>query len=246
MKICCIIPAAGRGTRLNYDRPKVFVPILENKMIIDFLYALVSPHCDGINLVLSPDGKKYTDLIPVDKRIEVSIQENPIGMGDAIFKGYDFWSDYDYVYIIWGDQVNVSQNTMELMTNYARRKQAVIPLTPQKDPYVEYVFDQKNCLSNIKQSREGDNCKKNGLSDIGLFGLPVNGLQNFWESYLEKPSVGKETNEINFLPFLTFLETNNLIHFENFIVPDVNESKGVNTPEDLLFFQKHFSELKAS
>ena len=135
---------------------------------------------------------------------------------------------------------------MELMTNYARRKQAVIPLTPQKDPYVEYIFNKNNCLSKINQSREGDKCKENGLSDIGLFGLPAKDLDLYWESYLKKPSIGRETNEINFLPFLTFLETNNLVHFESFIVPDVNESKGVNTPEDLLFFQKHFSGLKAS
>ena len=246
MKICCIIPAAGRGTRLNHDRPKVFVPILRDKTIFDFLYSLVSPHCDGINLVLSPDGENYKNLIPVDRRIEISIQDEAIGMGDAIFKGHEFWSKFDYVYIIWGDQVNVSQNTMSLMTTYAQKKRPVIPLTRQPDPYVEYEFDDNNSLYNIKQSREGDQCKEGGLSDIGLFGLPVESLKTYWDEYLQNPEMGNQTNEVNFLPFLTFLEKNKYLHFERFIVPDINESKGVNTPEDLLFFQKHFSELKAS
>ena len=58
--------------------------------------------------------------------------------------------------------------------------------------------------------------------------------------------MGNQTNEVNFLPFLTFLEKNKYLHFERFIVADMNESKGVNTPEDLLFFQNHFSNLKAS
>ena len=125
-------------------------------------------------------------------------------MGDAILRGHEFWSKFDYVYIIWGDQVNVSQNTMNLMTTYAQKKRPVIPLTRQPDPYVEYEFDDNNSLYNIKQSREGDQCKQGGLSDIGLFGLPVESLKTYWDEYLQNPEMGNQTNEVNFLPFSDF------------------------------------------
>ena len=163
---------------MNHDRPKVFVPILRDKTIFDFLYSLVSPHCDGINLVLSPEGNNYKNLIPVDRRIEISIQDDPIGMGDAIFKGYEFWSKFDYVYIIWGDQVNVSQDTMSLMTTYAQKKRPVIPLTRQPDPYVEYEFDDSNSLFNIKQSRRGINVAAVDLVILVCLGCPLSHLKH--------------------------------------------------------------------
>ena len=110
MSICAVIPAAGRGTRLGTDRPKILTPLTAHDTIWSILHAKLAPLVDHIHLVLSPDGAAQFPALPAN--VSVSIQPEPIGMGDAIFRGFDVWSQYDAVLIVWGDQVFVSGDTL--------------------------------------------------------------------------------------------------------------------------------------
>ena len=56
MKICAVIPAGGRGTRLGGDLPKILTPLTARDTIWSILYAKLSPLVDHIHLILSPDG----------------------------------------------------------------------------------------------------------------------------------------------------------------------------------------------
>ena len=111
MKICAVIPAAGRGTRLGSDLPKILTPLTARDTIWSILHAKLAPLVDHIHLVLSPDGAKQFPALPAN--VSISIQPEPIGMGDAIFRGFDIWSQYDAVLIVWGDQVFVSSDTLD-------------------------------------------------------------------------------------------------------------------------------------
>jgi bifunctional UDP-N-acetylglucosamine pyrophosphorylase/glucosamine-1-phosphate N-acetyltransferase len=83
MKICALIPAAGRGTRLGSDRPKILTPLTAQETIWSILYARLSPLVDHIHLVLSPQGAPA--FPPPPANVSISIQPTAIGMGDAIF-----------------------------------------------------------------------------------------------------------------------------------------------------------------
>ena len=48
---------------------------------------------------------------------------------------------------------------------------------------------------------------------------------------------GRETGEINFLPFLPFLSRNGW-RVRRLIVDDAREARGINTADDLRFFQE--------
>src|SRR6185437_3926183 len=90
MSICAVIPAAGRGTRLGGAGPKILTPLTPEETIWSILHAKLSPLVDHIHLVLSPEGAAaFPDLPAV---VSCSIQSEPIGMGDAIFRGHDIWS----------------------------------------------------------------------------------------------------------------------------------------------------------
>ena len=51
----CVIPAAGEGTRLSYNRPKVLYPIL-GKPILHHLVGLFQKYCCRFIVVASPKG----------------------------------------------------------------------------------------------------------------------------------------------------------------------------------------------
>ena len=235
MKICAVIPAAGRGTRLGADGPKILTPLTANDTIWSILYAKLAPLVDHIHLVLSPEGAAAFPPLPAS--VSTSIQPAPTGMGDAIFRGYDVWSKYDAVLVVWGDQVFVSADTLNraLAALSVPDRHAVLPVTRMAVPYVEYVFDGPR-LTKVLQTREGDVTTPNGYSDVGTFLLSTGELKARWDAYLAQAPRGGGTGEINFLPFLPFLSVRGWT-VTPLEVADATEARGINTKDDLNFFQ---------
>jgi len=239
MSICAVIPAAGRGTRLGMDRPKILTSLTSRDTIWSILYAKLSPLVDHIQLVLSPDGATQFPGLPAN--VSIGIQPAPVGMGDAIFRGFEVWSKYDGVLIVWGDQVFVSNNTLQraIAELGSRQRQVVLPVTRMAVPYVEYVFDGPR-LARVLQTREGDRTTANGFSDVGTFLLSSRELRPAWEDYLASTPRGGGTGEINFLPFLPFLSARGWT-VTPLEVADPTEARGINTKDDLAFFQSLYN-----
>ena len=240
MSICAVIPAAGRGTRLGGNGPKILMPLTAQQTIWSILYAKLSPLVDHIHLVLSPEGAAAFPALPA--RVSRSIQPEPAGMGDAIFRGYDVWSKYDAMLVVWGDQVFVSNDTLKraIAALGNPHRHAVLPMTRMAQPYVEYVFDGPR-LVRVLQTREGDATTPNGFSDVGTFLLGTDGLKAAWEDYLAAAPRGAGTGEINFLPFLSFLSSKDWT-ITPVEIADETEARGINTKEDLAFFRRLYRE----
>ena len=236
MKICAVIPAAGRGTRLGSDVPKILTPLTDTQTLWSILQQKLVPLVDHIHLVLSPDGAAAFPALPPNT--SYSLQPSPTGMGDAIFRGFPVWSDYDAILVVWGDQVFVSNDTLSraIAALDGPRHQAALPVTRMATPYVEYVFEDGR-LTKVLQSREGDITTPNGFSDVGTFLLGTDGLQGAWKAYLAHAPRGSQTGEINFLPFLPFLDAQGW-RIRALEVADATEARGINTPDDLDFFRK--------
>ncbi len=118
-KLCALVPAAGRGTRLGADVPKVFVPLSDQVTIWNVLHDALVPVAERIVLVLSPEGHAYVEKNRTTFRAgsfdktELALQPEPRGMGDAIFGAANLWREVDELLIVWGDQVNLSQKPLE-------------------------------------------------------------------------------------------------------------------------------------
>lgn len=236
MRICAVIPAAGRGTRLGSDLPKILTPLTATETIWSILHGKLAPLVDHIHLVLSPEAEAVFPDYPA--QVSHSVQPAPTGMGDAIFRGYPVWSNYDAILVVWGDQVFVSNDTLSraIAAQTSPRHQAVLPVTRMAAPYVEYVFEDER-LTKVLQSREGDAATTSGFSDVGTFLLGTDGLQAAWQAYLQTAPRGSQTGEINFLPFLPFLCAQGW-RIQPLAVADATEARGINTPDDLDFFRK--------
>jgi bifunctional UDP-N-acetylglucosamine pyrophosphorylase / glucosamine-1-phosphate N-acetyltransferase len=244
-RVCAVVPAAGRGTRLGTQIPKVFVPILSSITIWDAIHNKLAQVAGHIVLVLSPEGHDYLEKNRAGfnpesfAKTELGLQSAPLGMGDAIFGAAPLWSKYENILIVWGDQFNLSPGTLRACRDlhFAREKPSVtLPLVRSANPYVEYVFDSSQRLTQVRQVREGDRCEPGGFSDIGVFllsGGPV--LTEEWRRHRESSAVGSVTGEINFLPFLAHLSTVAGWPVNRYETHDPSEAVGINTPDDLAF-----------
>ena len=250
MRICAVIPAAGRGSRLGLTGPKLLAPIRGTDTVWTLLSQKLHGVADHIHIIAAPAGR-----IAIQKAVQstarsviakpytapstsISVQPQPIGMGDAIFRGYTVWSRAEIIVIVWGDQVHVSEYTLRRATELHKGvpRRIVLPLVELAKPYVAYRFDKAKRLIAVLQSREGDICPAYGFSDVGTFVISTQGLAAAWSAYCTRQSLGKRTQEVNFLPFLVFLARCgwDVVTFE---VADPVEARGINTLEDLMFFQ---------
>lgn len=240
MSVCVVVPAAGRGSRLGLDRPKILVPVEPGVTVWDMLRAQLAPHADRLHVVVSPSGQPaFTAALaggPADPPVSVSVQPVPTGMGDAILGCAQHWDPYDTVLVVWGDQVHVSGTTVaEVLRVHAagHGPRVTIPLVRQPEPYVEYRFAGGR-LAEVLQSREGDRCAPGGLADVGVFCLSTAGLLPAWRDHLADRALGGVTGEVNFLPFLPYLSRTGWA-VGAVEVADPDEARGINNPADLAF-----------
>ncbi len=248
-QVCAVIPAAGRGSRLGEDIPKILIPIVREKTVWHILYEKLRLIVDHIHVVLSPEGillfRQQLEMDRISSGVSTSVQNIPLGMGDAIFGAFDYWKDYKNILILWGDQVAISKETLEKTTasqTASAERSLTIPVNLVDKPYVQYIFDEtSDKLIKVRQTREGDICDKRGLADVGIFALSTFHLMNAWKDFCKSALEGEKTGEVNFLPFLPYLSSDLDWGLKTVSVTDPTESRGINTPDDLFFFRDRFT-----
>ncbi|GLW25744.1 NTP transferase domain-containing protein [Microbispora triticiradicis] len=246
-RICAVIPAAGRGTRLGLGIPKIMVEVADGVTVWHVLHQRLRPHVEHVHVVMSPEGEGPFRALAAAEiaagSVSVSVQESPTGMGGAIFGAAPHWSGHDVILVVWGDQANLSPSTIHEVAE-THEKGLTLPLVPMPDPYVEYELDDRGVLTRVRQTREGDECRPGGLGDVGVFCLDVAGLHEEWTRYLAEAAVGAavgaRTGEVNFLPFLPHLSRERGWPLTVVPVADPGEARGVNTADDLEFARRAY------
>jgi len=231
-----IIPAAGRGSRLGFDKAKILFPIL-GKTILEWQVSLLSPFCTNFIYILSPASipelHLYLEkLIP--KRYRIIPQKEPLGMGDAIWQAFGA-IETKHSLIMWGDQIGFQRETIELSVRaHENRSHAhlTLPSILTQNPYIHFVRNNEGKIIKVLQAREGDLMPTTGESDAGFFLFSTDTLFKHLEDYrFHKDVQGLKTKEFNFLPLFPFFDDKkgDLITLR---ILDKKEVGGINTQED--------------
>ncbi|MGW4411326.1 NTP transferase domain-containing protein [Nonomuraea sp. NPDC004702] len=240
-RVCAVIPAAGRGTRLGHDLPKIMIGLADGVTVWDVLHRRLRPVTGHVHVVVSLAGAgPFGELVAGTPGVSVSVQERPTGMGAAIFGAAGHWAGYETILVVWGDQANLSARTVRRVVAAHPGEGLTLPLVPMEDPYVEYELAGGE-LVRVRQSREGEACRPGGLSDIGVFCLATAGLREAWERYAAGAARGAATGEVNFLPFLAHLSRTEGWPVTVVPVTDPAEARGVNTADDLEFARRAYA-----
>ena len=168
-----VIPAAGRGSRLGFHRPKILYPVA-GRPILDWLLDFLLPNCAALVFVLSPDGA--ADVAAelesrIRGRFQIVIQETPTGMGDAVALALSA-VETPHVAIVWGDQVALRRDSVEACLRLHQgplHPDLTCPTVLRDHPYIHFERDTEGCISALRQAREGDPMPERGESDTGFF-----------------------------------------------------------------------------
>lgn len=203
-----VVPAAGKGSRLGYDKAKILYPI-HGRTILDRLIELLGPVCGRLFFVLSPEAA--CDVIPILKKylpgkFEAPVIKDSRGMAESIYQAVPHITT-PYTLIIWGDQVAISSETVRAVQKIHQSfpgNKLTLPLVQRKNPYTHYVFDNNGKLVEVLEQREGKIMPLIGESDCGVFACDTKRLQEIYKQVNQEGVVLSEaTKEWNFLPLLS-------------------------------------------
>jgi bifunctional UDP-N-acetylglucosamine pyrophosphorylase/glucosamine-1-phosphate N-acetyltransferase len=238
-----VIPAAGTGSRLGADLPKLLVPV-NAKPMIDHLLTLYAGVADRVVLVVSAAAREQVQAALANARADVSlvVQERPTGMLDAILLAREAVTAVaprrDLV--TWCDQIAVLPGTVADVVDRARiapEPALVMPTCRRDHPYVHLVRDPDGRIVRVLHRREGDDMPAVGESDAGVFDLSLDAYLTLLPQYAAAPEIGARTGERNFVPFVARVAAIDRV----VTIPcrEVEEAIGVNTPEELAMLEAH-------
>ena len=245
-----VIPAAGRGTRLGLDVPKVMAPVAGRPMI-DRLLARYGTVINRFVVVASPAGSKLLTgfLRGRTEAVEIAVQQEPTGMLDAILEAYDLVRQHqpDRVWITWCDQLAVHERTLSRLIDAETAPMEpalILPTCPRTEPYIHFERDSSGLIHRVLQRREGDDMPESGESDIGLFSLSRAAYLRHLRTYADAPAEGESTRERNFLPFIPWLAAFDRV--VTFPCTTPVEAIGINTPDELARIEAYLRQAEAA
>lgn len=230
MKNLLIVIAAGNGSRLGLESPKIFVPIEEHVSIFDKII-LENSSFDKIIIVLSPLGLEFAGNYTLPINTILCIQNQATGVKQAIEIAAENCnlSSFDSITLQWGDQPFFTEQYRNIFINKLNANKILIPLVFKEDPYVCFSFVEDRLI--ILEKRENEVIPKFGFKDIGLFVFTPSKLIDLMYNLNNFPIIGVATNEIRFLKaFELFHEKNQIEYTLDF--PSYFEI-GFNTKSDL-------------
>ena len=240
-----IIPAAGIGSRLGFNRPKILYPIL-GRPILDWLIDSISPVASNFVFILSPNGSIEVEPLlkkRLQDRYKIVIQEEPTGMGDAILLSETYVKTPNAL-IIWGDQATIKTKTIQVCVDqHQKRKNATltIPTILRSNPYIDIIRNKNGIITDVYQAREGEIENEIGENDCGIFFFKTSVLFEVLKNARQgMTGIGALTSEFNLLPILPKFELGEGSVF-TVRISDISETYGINTKEDALLVEKLIS-----
>ena len=242
-----IIPAAGAGSRLGADVPKVLVRVAGMTML-DRLLELYRESVAHVVVVVNP---AFEPLVlqsvrgHIDaERVSFAQQHHATGMLDAILLGTAAAKRMNpsSVWITWCDQVAVDPRTIDRLgqrTSAPSHDAMVMPTVLQQRPYIHLERDSTGRIIGVLHRREGDTMPEVGESDMGLFALSAATYLDRLPAYAHEVEIGRATGERNFLPFIPWLARTETV--TTFPAENAMEAIGINTPQDLALVEQYLS-----
>lgn len=243
MKRLLIIPAAGLGTRLESETPKLLYPV-NGRPMLNYLFDLYAPVVSRFVLVLHPTTvdlvKRHCATLGLP--VEFDVQQSPTGMLDAILIPQERVRNHqpDQVWITWCDQIGVHPRTVWRLAETAGDAELAMPTAVKSEPYIHFERDQQGRINGLRQRREGDRMPERGEGDLGLFSLSRAAYLELLPRFSVTAVIGGATKERNFLPFIPWLGALGA-SVRTFPAQAEMESVGVNTKADLKLIAEYLA-----
>lgn len=230
-----IVPAAGKGTRLGHDAPKILFPV-HGRPILAWLLDLLVPVTAKIIIVASPSGRAPIEealarlAAPSTIAIAIAVQPEPRGMADAVLAANGAM-DLAHSLVVWGDQIGLAARTVaRIVRLHAAREEATLTLATllRSSPYIHVERDVDGRIVRVNEARKAPITVPVGENDCGLFAFQTRALFEILEA--ARPTEASAP-EFDLLPLFPRFERGPST-VATMRLGDASETLGINTRAD--------------
>ena len=121
MKTYAVVMAAGKGTRMKSDKPKVVHEVLYKPMVCHIVDELKGLGVDGIYVIV---GHKAEEVMKLVDGVEFVMQKEQLGTGHALMQAKDVLGDKEGTTIVLnGDAPLITKETLQGLIQYHNEHQ---------------------------------------------------------------------------------------------------------------------------
>lgn len=239
-KTSIIILAAGKGSRMSSDFPKVLYKIAGKPMIEYIIETALSLDVSNIYLVYN-DNLSFFKKKFINKSINWVCQKNILGTGHAVKQVYPYFKDDEKILILYGDHPLIRKKTLEKLIKLKLYKGIGLLTAIVKDPNGYGRVFRKNGKV-VKIIEQKDLVNDQGLiSEINTGVLIVNSKD--LKRWLKKIKNNNFQNEYYITDIINFAyQENYRIHV--FHPKKISEMKGVNNFNQLFVLNRIYQREK--
>lgn len=156
MQTAALVLAAGAGTRMKSDKPKVAHEVLGTPMV---RWVIDAAHAAGIERIVTIVGHKREEVIPLVPDSQIAVQEEQRGTADAVLSAHDALADFDgSLVVLSGDCPLITPATIEKLVEMREQADAaVVVLTMQLDDpfgYGRIIRDAQGHVERIVEQKD--------------------------------------------------------------------------------------------
>jgi bifunctional UDP-N-acetylglucosamine pyrophosphorylase/glucosamine-1-phosphate N-acetyltransferase len=175
MSLSIVILAAGKGTRMRSDLPKVLQPLAHKPLLGYVIDASMSFNPNQLIVVYGYGGDQVQKTFS-SQHIQWVEQKEQLGTGHAVMQTIPLMKEEGSTLILYGDVPLIDQTTIQRLIQKGQKNLAVLTFTKEdpkgygriirKEGRIQKIVEEKDCdtaQKNIKEINTGIMCAPNHL-----------------------------------------------------------------------------------
>lgn len=233
-RVKAVILAAGKGTRMKSELPKVIHKALGKEMVKYSIEAAMEAGAAEQDICLVVGHKAELVKEAVGNQVSYVLQEEQLGTGHAVLCAKDFIGEEGLTMVLCGDTPLITGNTLKkLVEAHEAEGNAITVLTAKVDDptgYGRIIKDSWDKFVKIVEQKDAT-LEEQRVDEIN------SGMYLFDSAVLSKALAELTNDNAQGEYYLT--DTIEIVKSEGWgevatvVVSDVDEIKGVNSPEQL-------------
>ena len=228
-----VILAAGKGTRMQSDLPKV-VHTIDGKCLVDYVIeAAEGAGAEDICLVVGYKHEEVENTISHKDDVTFVLQEQQLGTGHAVKCAKDFLGKEGHTLILFGDAPLITSATLkQLLKHHIQHKNAVTVLSATIDDPTGYGRIIRDAEGRFVKSVEHKDASPEELESREInSGMYIFDTKELKEA-LDKLTPNNAQGEY-YLPDTLTIIKNKGLKVDAFALDDPEDITGVNDQEQL-------------
>ena len=232
-KIKAIILAAGKGTRMKSNLPKVLHKVYD-RCIIDYVCdACENANIDDIYVIVGHKHEQVEEQLKSRENVKCIYQKEQLGTGHAVMQANEYIDDDDLVLILNGDMPLISPYTITSFISFLELGNfdgALVSAVFDKTPAYGRII--RNSYGNLSKIVEQKDCNEEELAikevNMGLYCFKGKNLKESF-SKLNNNNAQKEY----YITDVPYYIINNGGKVGVYVIQNSDEAQGVNSRNDL-------------